>query len=49
MMSLYIDDFLIATKHQNSINWLKSHLKVEYNIKNLEKTKIFIRSIWPVT
>ena len=42
MISLYIDDFSIAAKHQNSMDWLKSHLKVEYNMKDLGEAKMII-------
>lgn len=41
-MSLYIDNFLIAAKYQNLMEWFKSRLKVEYNVKNLEEVKIVI-------
>ena len=42
MRSLYVDKFLIAAKYQNSTDWLKSHLKAKYNVKDLGEAKIII-------
>lgn len=47
MMSLYIANFLIVAKHQNLIDWFKSHLKAKYNVKDLGEAKMIIS--WQIT
>lgn len=47
MISLYINNFLITAKYQELIDWFMSHRKIEYNIKDLGKTKMIIG--WQLT
>lgn len=35
MISVYIDNFLLALNNPNALFWLKDIIKKEYNIKNL--------------
>lgn len=46
LISVYIDKFLIAAKHQKSVNLTKKKLKKEYNVKYLEEVKTIIE--WQV-
>lgn len=43
IISIYIDKFLLAAKHQKLLNWIKKNLKKEYKIKDLEKTRMIIK------
>lgn len=47
IISVYIDNFLLASKYQTSTNWIKSNLKEEYNMKNFGNIKTIIG--WQVT
>lgn len=47
MISIYMDNFLLASKHQTSTNWIKGKLKEEYNMKDFNNIKIIIG--WQVT
>ena len=47
MMSLYVDNFVIVAKRQSSMEWIKTHPKVEYNVKDLGEVKTIIG--WQVT
>lgn len=42
MVSVYIDDFLLAAKQQKDLDWIKAKLKEEYNVKDLEEIKHII-------
>ena len=35
MVSVYVDDFLLASKHRKSLDWIKEELRREYNVKDL--------------
>lgn len=37
MISVYVDDFLLASKHRRSLDWIKECLKNEYNVGTPEK------------
>lgn len=47
MVSVYVDNFPLASKHRTSMDWIKKNLKEEYNVKNLEEVKTIIG--WQVT
>lgn len=47
MVSVYMDDFLLAFKHRTSMDWIKKNLKGEYNVKNLGEVKTIIG--WQMT
>lgn len=47
MVCVYVDDFLLASKHRKPLNRIKKKLKKEYNIKDLGKVKMIIG--WQVT
>ena len=47
MISVYVDDILLASKHQTSLDWIKGNLKNEYNVKDLGEVKTIIG--WQVT
>ena len=47
MMSPYVDNFVIAAKCQSSMEWIKTHLKGEYNVKDLREVKTITG--WQVT
>ena len=47
MISVYVDDFLLASKHRSSMDWIKDKLKAEYNVKDLGEVKTIIG--WQVT
>ena len=47
LISLYVNNFLLAVSKQASLNWVKKTLKGEYNVKELEEIKTIIR--WQVT
>lgn len=42
MISVYVDDFLLALKHRASLNRFKQSLKNEYNVKDLGEVKTII-------
>lgn len=46
MISVYVDNFLLASKYQKSLDWIKKKLKKKYNVKDLGKVKMIIR--WQV-
>lgn len=47
MISMYVDDFLLASKLRTSLDWIKENLKNEYNVKDLGEVKTIIG--WQVT
>lgn len=47
MISIYVDDFLLASKLCTSFDWIKKNLKNEYNIKDLGDVKTIIG--WQMT
>lgn len=47
MVSVYVDDFLLASKDRRSVGWIKERLNSEYSVKDLGEVKIIIR--WQVT
>lgn len=47
MVSVYVDDFLLASKGRKSVDWIKKRLDGEYNIKDLGEVKTIIG--WQVT
>lgn len=47
MVSVYVDDFLLAAKQQKDLDWIKAKLKEEYNVKDLGEVKYIIG--WQVT
>lgn len=47
MISVYVNDFLLASKHRRSLDWIKECLKNEYNVKDLGEVKTIIG--WQVT
>lgn len=47
MVSVYVDNFMLAAKHQKSLDWVKERLKKEYNIKDQGKAKTIIG--WQIT
>lgn len=42
MVSVYVDDFLLASKDRKSVQWIKESLKNEKNIKDLGEVKTII-------
>ncbi len=42
MISIYVNDFLLASKYKPFIDWIKSKLKNKYNIKEIEEIKTII-------
>ena len=42
MISVYVDDILLASKHQTSLDWIKGNLKNEYKVKDLGEVKTII-------
>lgn len=42
MISVYVDDFLLASKYRHSMDWMKSKLKNEYNVKEMGEVKTII-------
>lgn len=42
MVSVYIDNFLLAIKYGTSINWIKGNFKNKYNIKEIREVKTII-------
>lgn len=42
MVSVYLDDFLLASKDRKSVKWIKESLKTEKNIKDLGEVKTMI-------
>lgn len=47
MVSIYVDDFLIASKKVDTVQSIKADLSKEYNVKDLGETKVIIG--WQVT
>ena len=47
MISIYVDDFLLASNSSKALAWLKNAISNEYNIKDLGEVKTIIR--WQVT
>ena len=47
MISIYVDDFLLASNSSKALAWLKDSIVKEYNVKDLREVKIIIR--WQVT
>ena len=47
MISVYVDDFLLASKLRTLLDWIKENLKNEYNVKDLGEVKTIIG--WQVT
>lgn len=46
MVSIYVDDFLLTSKNQKSVNWIKKRLNSKYNVNDLDKMKTIIK--WQV-
>lgn len=42
MVSVYINNFLLAAKHQKALKWIKEKLKNEYNVKDIGEVKTII-------
>ena len=42
LITIYINDFLLATNKQNLLDWIKKALRKESNVKNLGKVKTII-------
>lgn len=42
MVSVYVDDFLLASKHWKLLDQIKKKLKKEYNVQNLGEVIIII-------
>lgn len=42
MVSVYVDDFLLVSKHWKLLDQIKKKLKKEYNVKNLGEVIIII-------
>lgn len=42
IIKVYVDDLALVSQSENSLNWLKSKLIQEFNIKNLGKAKTII-------
>lgn len=47
MVSVYVNIFLLASKHRTLMDWIKKNLKREYNVKDLGEVKIIVD--WQVT
>ena len=47
MVSIYVDDFLLASKYRKPLERIKKKLKEEYNVKDLGEVKMIIG--WQVT
>lgn len=47
IISVYVDDFLLASKYRASMDWIKDKLKAEDNVKDLEEVKTIIG--WQIT
>lgn len=47
MVNVYIDDFLLASKHWKALDWIKQKFKDKYNVKDLREMKTIIS--WQVT
>ena len=47
MVSVYINNFLLASKYRKPFDQIKSKLKKKYNVKDLEEIKMIIG--WQVT
>lgn len=39
MMSIYVDDSLLASKYKYSMDWIKGKLRSEYNVKEMGEVK----------
>lgn len=46
MINVYVNDILLASKYRYSMNWIKSKLKSEYNVKEIEEIKTII--VWQI-
>lgn len=42
MVSVYVDNFLLASKHRKPLDRIKRKLKKEYNVKDLGEMKMII-------
>lgn len=42
IISVYVDNFLLASKYKHSMDWIKSKLKSKYNVKEMGEVKIII-------
>lgn len=42
MISVYVDDFLLASKYKHCMDWIKNKFKNEYNIKEMGEIKMII-------
>lgn len=42
MVSIYIDNFLLVSKYKLSMDWMKSKLRNEYNVKEMQEVKTII-------
>ncbi len=47
MISVYVDDFLLASNNLQALQWLKSGISNKYNVKDLGEVRTIIR--WQVT
>lgn len=42
IVSVYVDNYLLISKHRKSLDWVKGELKREYNVKDLGEIKTII-------
>ena len=41
-VSVYVDDFLLASKYKHFMDWIKDKLRSEYNVKEIGEVKSII-------